>query len=172
MPRYALRIFVLVCLVSALGCAKGVVSLKTGTDWSFQQGVDAQKRGQYEAALYHYNDYVKSRMHSPENLAAAYNNMGNIYLDMKEYDRALQNYDKAIEMAGEDNAPYLLQRGVYFVDRGQYDEAITDLDKVLYREPESGRAYYYRGLAWKGKGDMDRALRDLERASLYKQAMD
>src|SRR5262245_17205482 len=47
---------------------------------------------------------IKARLERPkdhfnnQNLATAYNNRGNVYLGLRDYDRAIADYDRAVEL--------------------------------------------------------------------------
>jgi tetratricopeptide (TPR) repeat protein len=159
-----LGVFICVTVLAAVGCAQGIVSPRTGSQWSLDQALDAQQRGQFEAALLHYDNYLRSNLHNPENLAVAYHNRGLLYADLKEWDRAEENFDKAVESAGADNWQHLLARGLFLFDRQQYRRAIADFDGVVLQKPNLGQAYYSRGLCWKNLGESEKALEDFTRA--------
>jgi tetratricopeptide (TPR) repeat protein len=159
-----LGVLVCVALLGAAGCAQGIVSPKSGSQWSLDQALDAQNRGQFEAALLHYDNYIRSNLHNPANLAVAYHNRGLLYVDLKEWDRAEENFDKAVESAGAENWRYIMARGLFLFERGQYRRAIADFDGVLLQNPELGQAYYNRGLSWKNLGEPEKALEDFSRA--------
>ena len=47
---------------------------------------------------------------------------------------------------------------------GQYERAIEDYDEAIRIDPEYGKAYYNRGIAYEILGQQPRAERDFERA--------
>lgn len=58
-----------------------------------------------------------------------YNNVGNLYLDIKKYDRALDYYDSAIEVAHEIGSDFylgtiIMNRGIVLQELGKYHEAL------------------------------------------------
>ena len=65
-----------------------------------------------------------------QNLALAYMNRGIGYYDKGDYDRAIADYDKAIELNPK-LAPAYNDRGNVYSAKGDYDRAIADFDKAI-----------------------------------------
>src|SRR5206468_3959557 len=51
-----------------------------------------------------------------------------------------------------------------YLEIGQLDNAMKDLDQAVTIDVNVPTAYFWRGQAWRRKGDLDRALDDLSRA--------
>ena len=47
---------------------------------------------------------------------------------------------------------------------GKLDQAIADFDEAIHLDPTSAEAYYSRGVAYRTKGDMDKANSDFAKA--------
>ena len=62
-----------------------------------------------------------------QNLAIAFNNRGNVYLSLKDYDRAIADYNRAIELSPQ-SALAFNNRGTAYRNKGRYDSAIQDYD--------------------------------------------
>lgn len=70
-------------------------------------------------------------------------NRGCYYQSLKQYDNALNDFEKVIQM----NKNYLQgysNRGLLQFEKGRYDLAINDFEFVLNKAPESEKGYYYR----------------------------
>ena len=67
-------------------------------------------------------------------LAVAYNNRGNAYIATAEYDRAIKDFDQAIELAPGHVKP-INNRGVAYLKKGAYDEAVKAFDEAIRRNP-------------------------------------
>ena len=82
--------------------------------------------------------------------AEAYNNRGIAYVKKGQYDRAISDLNKAIEINPNLVEAYFL-RGLAYRHRGQYDRAISDFTKAIEINPKFANAYYHRGVAhfWK-----------------------
>jgi tetratricopeptide (TPR) repeat protein len=94
--------------------------------------------------------------------ARTYVTSGNAYLDKKEYDRAIQDYDRAIQLDPAYAAAYY-NRGVAYLDKKEYDRAIQDYDRAIQLDPAFAVAYYNRGNAYKQQGKREQAITDFEK---------
>lgn len=66
---------------------------------------------------------------------------------MKQYERAIADYDKAIEINTEDANAYNNQ-GASYNGLELYEHAIKDFDKAIELEPEHAAAYHNRGTSY------------------------
>ena len=92
--------------------------------------------------------------------ATTHNNHGVAYRDEGEYDRAIEDFTKAIEL----NPNYAIaynNRGRVYSDKGEIDRAIEDYNTAIELKPELAEAYYNRGEAWLHLGEWDKAKSDL-----------
>jgi len=99
----------------------------------------------------------------PERKAGGYTKRGLVSLSKGDYDRAIADYDKAIELNPQDAAAYGVRALVYII-KGDHDHAITDYDKAIKLNPTDAAAYRKRGLAYGFKGDYDRVIADCDKA--------
>ena len=90
---------------------------------------------------------IQSGKETQKNRAVAYTNRGNAYLGKKDYDRAIADYNKAIELEPKLAAAYA-NRGLAYGAKGDIDGAIADLDKAIDLNPKLAHAYANRGLAY------------------------
>jgi tetratricopeptide (TPR) repeat protein len=65
----------------------------------------------------------------------AYNNRGVAHLDKRQYDQAISDYSKAIELNPKDADAYK-NRGAAYLDKGQYNQAISDYNKAIELNPK------------------------------------
>ena len=101
---------------------------------------------------------VRSRAH----LAA-----GLEHFDCGRYDRAIEDFTKAIELDPMQIKPYML-RGEAHGLRGRDDRAIEDFTRAVRLRPDSHWAHNSRGLAYSHMGRQHRAIQDLTRAITLK----
>ena len=80
-----------------------------------------------------------------------------------EYEKAIECYDKAIELNPQQTSAYL-NRGVVYNVMGNYDRAIQDYDRAIELEPTSVSGYGNRGNTYTINGNYDRAVQDYSRA--------
>ncbi|XP_038607365.1 tetratricopeptide repeat protein 32 [Tachyglossus aculeatus] len=71
---------------------------------------------------------------TPEDLATAFNNRGQIKYFKVDFDEAIDDYSSAIEAQPNFEVPYY-NRGLILYRLGQYDEALRDFRKVLDLNP-------------------------------------
>ena len=99
----------------------------------------------------------------PDYFPFAYKSRGLYFQTIKQYDRALEDYNAAISQDPEYIAAYV-NRGVVLCEKGQYERAIDDFNKAIDRKKADYFAYNNRGNAYYRKGDRDRALQDFNSA--------
>ena len=95
--------------------------------------------------------------------SAAYYSRGLAYDIKSEYDRAIEDYSKAIELE-PDYAGAYNNRGATYERNGDYDRAIEDFSKAIELEPDYAGAYNNRGATYERNDDYDRALEDCSKA--------
>ncbi|MBW1915530.1 MAG: tetratricopeptide repeat protein [Deltaproteobacteria bacterium] len=75
-----------------------------------------------------------------------YINQGNAYVGKGQYDQAISDFNKAIQINPRFAKAYY-NRGVAYKRKGQYDQAISDYNKAIEINPRDALAYYNRGIA-------------------------
>lgn len=90
-----------------------------------------------------------------DDLARAFSNRGIAYAKNGQYDRAIQDYDRALLLKSDANviAVVYLNRGIAYAKNSQYDRAIQDYDGAIKLVPNYALAFYHRGLARRAIGD-------------------
>jgi tetratricopeptide (TPR) repeat protein len=88
---------------------------------------------------------------------------GLAYTNLEEYEKALENYGRAIELDPEDTVAYI-NRGVTFAGLKEYERALEDFGRAIELDPKDAGAYNNRGLAYADLKEYERALEDYERA--------
>ena len=98
----------------------------------------------------------------PEKVPIAYYGLGTSFQQAGLYDRAIENYDKAITLDASLYQVYNNKGALYGI-LGQYGKAIECLNKAIAIHPNSS-AYNNRGLTLYFVGQYDNALEDYNRA--------
>src|ERR1700690_2170341 len=96
-------------------------------------------------------------------LAFTFSNRGVAYYERGEYDRAIQDFEQAIEL----NPKYALafnNRCAAYHDKGEYDRAIQDCNQALKFNPKYADALFNRGNTYQVKGQYDRAIQNYDQA--------
>jgi TonB family protein len=92
-----------------------------------------------------------------------YQNRANANFVMGEYDTAITDYNRAIELNPKEAAVYF-SRGLAHFNKQSYTPAIADFDKVIELDPKEAMAYFKRGNALEKTGNFERALTDYQKA--------
>ncbi len=84
--------------------------------------------------------------------------IGNLYFDMRQYQRAIQAYQQAMALSPE-NPSVETDMATCFHYLGQYDEALTILAKVLEYRPGFPQALFNKGVVlYEGRSDKAGAI--------------
>jgi tetratricopeptide (TPR) repeat protein len=97
-----------------------------------------------------------------ELLAPIYRRRGRGYMNLKEYQRAIVDFDRALEFAPNDVQAYL-NKGLLHLGLKQYDKAITSLEHALELDPDNDAAYYYLGLVYRDLNENQQAIAKFDR---------
>ena len=96
--------------------------------------------------------------------------LGNVYGKMGNYEGAISNYSLAIDL--DPPAVFLKsahnRRGITYYRLGNIDEALFDFNLAILLDSNFGRAYLFRGLAYKKTGYMKKACDDWRKAASLK----
>ena len=119
----------------------------------------AQSRGDLDTAIGLYGEAIRFDNLSQSNLAIAHMMRGNAWRQKREYDRAIEDYNQALQL----NPNYYEahnNRGNAWSDKRDYDRAIEDYNHALRLNPDDHHAYNNRGVALSAKREYDRAIED------------
>ncbi len=105
----------------------------------------------------------RGRQETKSNQITAYMNWGAAYRAKGDFDRALADLDKALQLY-PNSARALTERASIYHAKGEFDRAIADYDKALQIDKDSAAAHGGRAKAYRGKGDLNRALADFDEA--------
>ncbi|MEZ4883323.1 MAG: tetratricopeptide repeat protein [Chitinophagales bacterium] len=99
-----------------------------------------------------------------------YINRGSFYRDKKEYDKALQDFDKAAEVCNCFEA-YFNRAGIHQLLNNNQN-AIADFTKAIEVKPSDANGYINRGNIYRELGQNDLALQDYTKAMNIKENYD
>lgn len=80
-----------------------------------------------------------------------------------DYESAVGDYNKAVELNPSDTSAYL-NRGLAFFNRKDYARAIADYDKAIELNPREAMYYFNRGNAHERAGSLQKAVADYQKA--------
>ena len=90
-------------------------------------------------------------------------NRGFTYMESGEYENAIQEFDKAIQLHPNYAFSYR-NRGLAYANLRQYQRAIQDFDKAIQIDPNNAPAYKHRGFAYRKLGQHAEANADKTKA--------
>lgn len=105
------------------------------------------------------------RMSGPADILSAenFNKRGNDYFVKRQYDLAIIEYKKAIEIFPQ-YARAHSNLGYTHFEMKQYDHAIAEFTKAIESNPLYAKAYNNRGLVYFTRGEYNRAISDYNKA--------
>ena len=114
--------------------------------------------GDYQSAIV---SFTESLDLNPSSLA--YSNRGSAYINVRKYDDAIADYDRAIALDPSYAMAYN-NRGFAKTHKSDYDGATDDYDRAIALDPNYAAPYGKRGFAKLNKADYDGAIDDCSRA--------
>ena len=129
----------------------------SATDW-FEKGKSFFNAKKYDDAIKAYDKAIELDP-EPDNAAGAYFGRGVVYNMKGQLDRAIEDFNKSIELY-PDYANVYVSRGYVYIKKGQYDKAIMNFNKAIELYPDYANTYFGRGFAYYMKGQYDRAIQD------------
>lgn len=92
-----------------------------------------------------------------------YNNRGLAYFDQGEYDKAISDFSRAIELK-RDYADGYYNRGLAYQKKGEYSKAAADYTEAIIISPKYLKAYINRGQVYSVSKEHEKAILDFRRA--------
>jgi len=128
-----------------------------------QRGERALSTGDYNTAFEAFSDAIESGSYPAE----AYANRGIANEALGNFDAAVSDYSRALELLGPDSAerPEVLNnRGVAYLKLVKRDDALKDFSAAIELRPEYAEAYANRGRVYLDLEESESALADLDKA--------
>ncbi len=104
------------------------------------------------------NNIAKAPKH-----AKPYNYLGHYFLYKGEYNKALPNFTRSIELDSTYTDP-LNHRGIVFKETGRFREALNDFNKAIEINPGNKMSFNNRGYAYQALGEYGKAVVDFKKA--------
>ncbi len=128
-----------------------------------QEGVNALMRGNNAKAIEAYGKALEDENLPEARRASIYNDRGVAHWREQRHERALEDFEKSIEL-NPDYAPVYNNRGNVLMATGRIEEAIEDFSQAIALAPAYGAAFNNRGNAYMALGQLEKAEADLRRA--------
>ena len=107
--------------------------------------------------------YLAGRVRTSSDNAYLYSLMAVIHADQKQFDRAVDDWSKIVELEPE-NAESYIGRAKLRLDRQEWDKAIADLTLAINIDPNDAYCYRLRAHAWNAKRDYDKVILDCDQS--------
>ena len=104
---------------------------------------------------------IEDRVYSGKELAFAYNNRGVAYYMKQAFDRAIADFDKAIQL-DPPNVQSLKNRALSYAAKNDHARAIADYTQALVLDPNDASAHASRAASYAASGDDERAIADYD----------
>ncbi len=128
----------------------------------FEQAQEAMAQGNLNDAIGSYTRALESDNLSLRNRTRAHNARGNAHLLLDDFDQALEDFSRVIEL--NPKSPFSYQsRSLAYFNTGRYNEAITDFTRAIQLDPGYVYAYIYRSDAYFRLSLYDHAIADYEK---------
>jgi len=116
-------------------------------------------KGDFKQGIHLYSQYIKQNNQDPK----AYYQRGKAYFKIKDYNAAISDLNKAMQLAPDD-AHLTSERGLIYFMAKKEDKAISDFDKAVELEPENPFRYASRAFIKDRLNDLEGAKADYQKA--------
>ena len=126
------------------------------------RGLLAEMENNFDDAITYYSEVISLQ---PDSfiLADALVARGSAYANKREYDSALTDLTKTVELFPEKVQGYKF-RGLAYLRTDHFEEAIQDFNKAIDLGSKDAGVYSNRGLAYYKTGDFEKAIKDYSKA--------
>ncbi|PLY01667.1 MAG: hypothetical protein C0623_05130 [Desulfuromonas sp.] len=139
-------LFIVVALIVGL-----LVGIIVGNKGGGSSSVSTQAPPQASAPVQNHDQKIKMLNEvvakEPEN-RTAWVQLGNSYFDSNQFLQAVEAYDKALELDGND-PNVLTDQGVMFRKLGWYDRAVANFEKAIQINPNHTQSMYNLGIVYR-----------------------
>jgi tetratricopeptide (TPR) repeat protein len=108
-------------------------------------------------------EYLSLAISLDPNMYVLYLGRGFAYVELKQYQQAITDYDQAIKFEPNSKETYN-NRGMAYKGLKQYQHAMSDFNKAIQLDPNFAMAYYNRGIIYESIEDIGSALSDYSKS--------
>jgi len=161
--RWTLKAAVVALTLAGQAAAQGLADIRAGTE--------AFREGDFGAAVEAFTEAITSGDLDEDALAITYNNRGVAHGELGQFDQAIADYTRSLELRPDDQTTRRnlrvahIRRSQQRLAEGAYEAALDDLDRAIELDPEHPLAYQRRAELHAERGDLALALNDYERAA-------
>ncbi len=130
------------------------------TSYYMGEGLGYYASGEFSRAI---NSFTCVIFEIDANYAPAYMARALVLTQRSDYERALEDYTRAIQLNGTDLSGYN-NRGIVYTLQREYDEALADFNQALELDSRSVVARNNRAVVYALQGEYELAIADLQQA--------
>ena len=108
--------------------------------------------------------YLEKEINISPNNSLPYRNLGDIYVELRQFDKAREIYDNLVNVDSKNAQNYALRAQFLMIDIDDYLSSISDLSKAIELEIDNSDFYFKRAQVYFKIKDYKRALNDFEKA--------
>jgi len=131
------------CFVAIL-LAGGIFLATNMSSLEYSEGYYLAQKGHYKEAIEKFTSVISRDPH----YVAAYSARADIYAELGEKDKAIEDYSKAIEFDRPPNSEDYANRGDAYGEMKLYQQAIDDYTKAIQLDSKYARAYNNRAVIY------------------------
>lgn len=165
------QIFLAITSLFLLACfsfGQTAAELKRASEL-FRQGTEKYNKGQYDAAIADYNEYIKIRPNAASvwfNRGIAYMAKAEAAMNRSDFEKAAEDLTQAIKLDPKDKDVFINRGNVYsrlmVIDFNRYLRlAIDDYTQAIKLDPRSAAAYSGRSRVYEDSNQLDKAFADV-----------
>ena len=155
MKKILMLLFLCFLMVS---CSSNRVELS-----NYEKGIEATKSAQYEQAIEFFNKALKEENSNDAKASALYN-IGFCYGLMKNFDKEIEYYNKALDIFPYFQ-PALYDLGEYYYNNNDLNNALKIYEKLIVINPEYEDAYYMLALIQNDLGNKEESMKNMQKAA-------
>ncbi len=125
---------------------------------NFNIGYAACKTGNVEGA----EKYMAKAIEAKVNISKCYENLADMYVEKKDFSKAISNLEKAIATATEGADALTFKAGSVAYNGKDFGKAVEMFDKCIQNNYKAETAYYYKSVILKGQNKNDESKAALE----------
>ena len=127
-------------------------------------GIIYKNQGEIDLAMKEYEKGIAFEKDYPLSAAYCYSNRAILYIKINKFERALEDFSKAIELDPK-NALRYSTRAIFFEENlKDYNQAILDYSNAIYLMPNDESFFSSRAAIYFKVGDISSAIKDFQQA--------
>lgn len=159
MRRYIIFIFVFIII---LCFSENIFSQNYFFNNFFKKGVQAKDPGQ-KIENFRLAIDVWEEEDGKHSLSIAYIEIGRVYTGLKEYRKAFDSFDKALQVFPTNNMAFYFKGNLY-KEKNDYDNALKMYERAVMIDSKMDKSFYELGMIYKTRKNYNEAIKHFSKA--------